>query len=228
MYKKDGEIVMLDIQKLINAGEEYYEKVRGVHSREASWRYCYNEFLRFRGQKLNDADKDYLALHLTAYLASWGMYRGSSFLLQEKNYKVHIGVIDILFQDKYDKLWNLYETESLYLLMELRDEIKEYYRIQRIEKEKETTDTLVTKILLGTLGCTPAYDTNLCVSLKMLGISTSFRKESVCQIIDLYEKYRSKFEQLRESAIQVEGILDYPIMKVLDACLWQFADVPKE
>lgn len=219
---------MLDIQKLIDAGEEYYEKVKEQASREASWKYCYEAFSSFRRKRLNDADKDYLALHLTAYLASWGMYRGSSFLLQEKNYKVHIGVIDILFQDKYDELWNFCEKEYLVLLMELRDEIKEYYRVQRIEKEKETTDTLVTKILLGTLGCVPAYDTNLCVSLKMFGIPTSFRKESVCEILELYEEYRNEFEKLRKKAIQIEGISDYPIMKVLDACLWKLADVPKE
>lgn len=219
---------MLDIQKLIDAGEEYYEKVKDETSREASWRYCYKEFLNFRGKKLSDVDKNYLALHLTAYLASWGMYRGSSFLLQEKNYKVHIGVINILFQEKYDVLWNLCKREHFDLLIALKGEINKYYSEQRIDSQRDTTDTLVTKILLGTLGCTPAYDTNLCVSLKMLGVSTAFRTESIHQILELYEKYRNEFELLRKKAIQIENITDYPIMKILDSCLWQLADVPKE
>lgn len=213
---------MLDIQKLIDAGEEYYEKVKDDDSREASWRYCYKEFLKFRGQKLNDTDKDYLAVHLTAYLASWGMYRGSSFLLQEKNYKVHVGVIEILFQDKYDELWNLGEKEKLEVLIELKGKINKYYSERRIDCQRDTTDTLVTKILLGTLGCVPAYDANLCTSLRICGISISFRIKSMQQILHLYEKHRRKFEKLREKAIEVEGIIDYPIMKVLDACLWQY------
>lgn len=219
---------MLDIQKLIDAGEEYYEKVKDQASREASWKYCYEAFLSFRGKILSEENKEYLALHLTTYLASWGMYRGSSFLLQEKNYKVHIGVINILFEKRYDVLWNMCNKEHLDLLMALKEEINKHYSEQRIDSQRDTTDTLVTKILLGTLGCAPAYDTNLCVSLKMLGIPTSFRKESVCQIIDLYEKYRNEFELSRQKAIKIEGISDYPIMKILDACLWQLADVSKE
>lgn len=218
---------MLDIEKLIDAGGEYYEKVKDKASREASWKYCYEAFWSFRGKKLSEENKEYLALHLTTYLASWGMYRGSSFLLQEKNYTVHIGVVEILFKEKYDVLWNLCHKEHLDLLMALKEEINKHYSEQRKDSQRDTTDTLVTKILLGTLGCAPAYDTNLCVSLKMLGIPTSFRKESVCQILDLYEKYRNKFELLRQKAIHIENITDYPIMKILDACLWQLVDVPK-
>ncbi len=219
---------MLDIQKLIDAGEEYYEKVKDKASREASWKYCYEAFLSFRGKKLSEEDKEYLALHLTTYLASWGMYRGSSFLLQEKNYTVHIGVVEILFKEKYGILWNLCHKEHLDLLMALKEEINKHYSEQRIDNKRDATNTLVTKILLGTLGCAPAYDTNLCISLKMLGIPTSFRKESVCEILEFYEEYRNEFEKLRKKAIQIEGISDYPIMKVLDACLWQLADVSKE
>lgn len=42
-------------------------------------------------RKENDVNLDYLSLQLAFYLASWGMYRGSSFLLQ-KYYRVHIHV----------------------------------------------------------------------------------------------------------------------------------------
>lgn len=44
-----------------------------------------------------------MSLQLAFYLASWGMYRGSSFLLQ-KDYRVHIPVVKELLQKKYDVL----------------------------------------------------------------------------------------------------------------------------
>jgi hypothetical protein len=57
--------------------------------------------MRSRGQK--NVDYDYLSLQLSFYLASWGMYRGSSFLLQ-KDYKVHIPAVKELLNEKYDNL----------------------------------------------------------------------------------------------------------------------------
>jgi hypothetical protein len=40
-------------------------------------------------------DDDALSLHLAFFLASWGMYRGSSFLLQ-KDYTIHRPVVRLL------------------------------------------------------------------------------------------------------------------------------------
>ena len=51
-------------------------------------------------------DYDYLSLQLAFYLASWGMYRGSSFLLQ-KDYKVHEAVVKELLDSKYNCLFGL-------------------------------------------------------------------------------------------------------------------------
>ena len=65
------------------------------------WEHCYSHFIKARGSK--EIDYDYLSLQLAFYLASWGMYRGSSFLLQ-KDYKVHIPVVKELLNEKYDVL----------------------------------------------------------------------------------------------------------------------------
>ena len=40
------------------------------------------------------------------------------------------------------------------------------------------TDTLVTKILMGTLGCTPAYDRFLKAGLEEKGFSSSFSRKN--------------------------------------------------
>jgi len=46
---------------------------------------------------------DHLCLHLAFYLASWGMYRGSSKLLQ-KDYKVHATSVKELMKKEYINL----------------------------------------------------------------------------------------------------------------------------
>ena len=88
----------LSVEEAIRCIRTYYnETVEDPHGRYLSWQHCYNAFTTNRGG-LDENTFDYLALHLAFYLASWGMYRGSSFLLQ-KDYKVHIPVVKILITD---------------------------------------------------------------------------------------------------------------------------------
>lgn len=47
-----------------------------------------------------------LALQLAFYLTSWGMYRGSSLLLQ-KDFTVHLPVVKALLSEEFTSLWNL-------------------------------------------------------------------------------------------------------------------------
>src|SRR4051812_29076293 len=63
----------------------YRAKLKNHHGfhRFSSWDHCYKSFGNER------TDLDTLALNLGVYLASWGMYRGSSFLL-EFDYKIHV------------------------------------------------------------------------------------------------------------------------------------------
>lgn len=43
-------------------------------------------------------------LQLGFYLAGWGMYRGSTFLLQHA-YTVHLGAVDCLASPRFARLW---------------------------------------------------------------------------------------------------------------------------
>ncbi|MBI4500776.1 MAG: hypothetical protein HY700_06400 [Gemmatimonadetes bacterium] len=72
----------------------YYNTALGEHHRYRSWEHCYNYFRRARPARLA-ADRDQATLQLAFYLASWGMYRGSSFLLRHA-YTVHGDTIDII------------------------------------------------------------------------------------------------------------------------------------
>lgn len=126
-----------------------------------SWRHCYNAFSQNRNV-LDEQTVDYLALHLAFYLASWGMYRGSSFLLQ-KDYKVHTPVVNIIQEHRYDVLHGisaqeLCKKENLLLLDDISCRIRTCYAEEQPPFERgvnNATDTLVTKVFVGTLGCVP-------------------------------------------------------------------------
>src|SRR6266478_3447543 len=75
----------------------------GVHNRYRSWEHCYRYFHRSTPEAIA-LDRDHAALQLGFYLASWGMYRGSGFLLQHA-YTVHLGVIDQLLAPRFAILW---------------------------------------------------------------------------------------------------------------------------
>lgn len=90
------------VDLIIKSSTEYYNNLKaGENGRYRSWEHCYSYFIKGRSSK--EIDYDYLSLQLAFYLASWGMYRGSSFLLQ-KDYKVHIPVVKELLSKKYDAL----------------------------------------------------------------------------------------------------------------------------
>lgn len=79
------------VDLLIKSSTEFYNDLKAdENGRYRSWEHCYSHFIKARESK--EVDYDYLSLQLAFYLASWGMYRGSSFLLQ-KDYKVHIPVV---------------------------------------------------------------------------------------------------------------------------------------
>lgn len=110
------------------------------------------------------ANRDHAALQLAFYLASWGMYRGSSFLLRH-SYTVHRGVIDLIAQPRFTALWQTdfgakeTDRELVPTICELIDGIKQTYRpFAPASRSAQPTDTLITKVVLGTFGCLPACD----------------------------------------------------------------------
>lgn len=217
----------LSIDEAIRCIRTYFnETVKDSHGRYLSWCHCYNAFKTYR----NNCDEntvDYLALHLAFYLASWGMYRGSSFLLQ-KDYKVHIAVVEIILEEKYNSLLgitaeSLIEEKMLDLLEDVSGRIRQAYAKEQPSFDGFTnnaTDTLVTKILLGTLGCVPAYDRFYIQTLREYGISTGgYDRRSVRDVAKYYLRYKDEFEKVR-TELNAFG-MEYPVMKVMDMCLWQ-------
>ena len=217
----------LSVEDAISGIRKYYaDTIKDSRGRYQSWIHCYSAFKNNRNNR-DEKTVDYLALQLAFYLASWGMYRGSSFLLQ-KDYKVHIPVVEIVLSEKYTPLLgvtaeDIMDDNKLDLLMDVSKKIREAYANEQASfenRKNNATDTLVTKILLGTLGCVPAYDRYYIQAAKQYNISAGvYNKKSVKDVATYYLKYKEEFEKVREE-LSSQGI-EYPVMKIMDMCLWQ-------
>ena len=209
--------------------QKFYNTIKNdENARYKSWECCYKIF----GENQNKTEPetiDLLCLHLGFYLASWGMYRGSSFLFQ-KDYKVHIPVVEIILEEKYAPLLgitaeDLMEDDILDLLEDVSVRIRKAYANEQPSFEGVTnnaTDTLVTKILLGTLGCVPAYDRYYVQAVREYSISAGgYDRRSVKDVAKYYLKHKDEFEKVR-AELSTYGT-EYPVMKIMDMCLWQVA-----
>ena len=216
------------IDELIDAAQTFYDDARAnENGRSRSWEHCYRVFRDARTDP--SPDYDYLSLHLAFYLASWGMYRGSSFLLQ-KDYKVLSPIVEEVLKPEYDCLFgvacaDLREPEVQAWLMNVYDYIANYFRPMRDEVAGRVVDSpvspvLITKILMGTLGCVPAYDRFFQDGVATYKVTTrEYSLESVLRLVDFYEEHNDRLEEARRG-MQCED-LTYPQMKLLDMGLWQ-------
>ena len=185
------------VDLIIKSSTEFYNDLKvDENGRYRSWEHCYSHFIKARGSQ--EIDYDYLSLQLAFYLASWGMYRGSSFLLR-KDYKVHIPVVKELLSEKYDVLAGIEcvsfrEKSNQQLLLDINSFLGQYYdKIRREVKEQELKNQ---KVATG-----------------------NYNLKSIMQLVDFYEKNSARLEPVREK-MEVEG-MPYPQMKMIDMGFWQ-------
>ncbi len=221
------------IDDLEKSGNKFIVHNRGVlYSRYDSWDFCYKKFIDIsKKENLSEEDLDSLALNLAFYLASWGMYRGSSFLLQN-NYKIHQEAAKKIIEFIKENKTEIYNDKKLEWnkVEKIKNELISYYKkVEFYKKRKKqkgnVTDTLVTKILLGTTGIVPAYDRNVKYCLKILGIPQSFGEKSYNQVNQFYddENNNKVFKKIRKLANEKSKLgINYPRMKILDMCMWQY------
>lgn len=219
---------MSSVDLIIESSMKFYNDLKAdKNGRYRSWEHCYSHFIKARKSK--KVDYDYLSLQLAFYLASWGMYRGSSFLLQ-KDYKVHIPVVKELLKNKYDVLAGidcigLKDDSNQKLLQDINSFLEKYYdeirkNVKGQELKNELSSTLITKILMGTLGCVPAYDRYFIAGIKDQKVATgNYNIRSIMKLVKFYEKNADRLEPIREK-MEVEG-MPYPQMKLLDMGFWQ-------
>lgn len=207
-----------------NIIEKYLEEIiEDEFHRYRSWDICFQAFSVSK-------QTDMLALELAFYLASWGMYRGSGGLLQ-KNYLIHTDAVVILFSETNQKLKcnqsNEVTSKSINTILEVKKELTIHYSQQKFkrgvkeEKNISPTDTLLSKIMLGTLGCVPAYDRYFIDGLKEMKMThTSFNEASLKELFDFIGDNENEFDQAQKLILSKTN-KHYPLMKILDMYFWQ-------
>ena len=218
---------------------QYYKEQCGCPvARGRSWDHC-NRFFRKHWRNLRDVGvQDRAALHLGFYLASWGMYRGSSFLLQ-RDYSVHRPVIRVLASTEFAELWQQRdigtdpEDRALAAkIMDLVEKVDAKYREADAEykeplgkKPQKSMDLVVTKVLLGTVGCLPARDTyferGFKAHFKLQGVPYgSLNRKFVDNILQFCIDHRPVLSELQPKIVDLK-CRPYPLMKLVDMHFWQ-------
>ena len=206
--------------------QAYYGGITGAHHRYRSWEHCYRYFHRATPEALA-VDRDHAALQLGFYLASWGMYRGSSFLLQHA-YTAHLGVIDQLVAPRFSVLWKQEfgagnnDLTLMPIILEAMDAVREAYRpFAPMAEARQASDTLVTKVLLGTFGCLPACDRYFIEGFKSSGLQFSYPNAKFLERIARFCRDHGGELRAEQETIEHAGGIRYPLMKLVDMYFWQ-------
>lgn len=210
--KIEGEVLEKYLNTII---EDKFHRYR-------SWDNCFKSFS-------NNKLKQNHSLQLGFYLASWGMYRGSCGLLQ-KSHLIHDGAIELIYKNKYEEL-RCSETQevskrNVLILMDLKRDLVNYYNafqfVRGFDQFKiSATDTLVSKILLGTMACVPAFDRYFIAGMKGKNMKFSkFNETSLNVLFDFAEFNKKQIEDF-QTKIYKKIKIHYPTMKILDMYFWQ-------
>lgn len=207
-----------DISEEIHA--YHGDLVDNPHHRYRSWEHCYGFFRRI-GPTGIVANRNEAAVQLGFYLASWGMYRGSGFLLQH-DYTVHLEVVDSLASPTFAPLWNPEfgsrpeHSKLVPTVFAAIEAIKAAYN-----QIGHPTDTLVTKIILGTFGCLPACDRFFIDGFKRTGLKYSCVNPQFVERVLNFCGENLLALQGEQTRIEAMGGICYPLMKLVDMYFWQ-------
>jgi hypothetical protein len=188
--------------------------------RYTSFDYCYNYFKTNENFK-KDIEKSCLVLGF--YLASWGMLRGSSFLLQKsgKHYQKLIEYYSTLEKDIWKIDIDNYSNETNSQILEIYRKTKELIIVGN-----SSHLTLTTKILLGVFGFIPAYDQYFCKTFKNIYSGTCgfsvVNNNSLNSIKDFYESNKDDIDKFSKSTFTTDFLTgnktnnNYTKAKIID------------
>jgi hypothetical protein len=159
------------------------------------------------------------------------MYRGSTFLLQ-KDYTIHTKPIRVLVESKFSQLWTMRpqdakaQIENVCLILKAAKAIREAYGrhtivVKRKPKRVGATDTLITKFLLGTTGCTVACDRFFIDGFRRAGFAFSkFNERFLNEVMDFCQDNESELLEV-QIKISAAAKIRYPLMKLVDMYFWE-------
>jgi len=188
--------------------------------RYTSFDYCYNYFLT-TDNLTKDIEKSCLTLGF--YLASWGMFRGSSFLLQKsvKYFEPTVRYISTLDSTVWKIDVDNYTNQNIQTIIAIYKEIKD-----RLIINGNADLTLITKILLGVFGFVPAFDNYFCNTFRVIADGEcGFRKvntKSLTYIKRFYEANKLTIDNLSKQTFTTDfkteqkTKINYPKAKIID------------
>lgn len=187
----------MDIERNLQA----YLAAREPMARYTSFDYCFNYFQSHREQAklpelLRGDALQVSCLHLGFYLASWGMLRGSSALLR-RSVRHFIPLIEVVANSSAE-IWeldaNMYGDGNCPVLFDTARRIT-------AALPDGASDILVTKIMLGTFGCVPAFDTYF---KKGFGVST-FGSKALRKVGEFYRANAEVIERNRVQTLEFDS-----------------------
>ncbi len=217
--------------QIYNEIVNFYNQLKNdEYHRYKSWEHCYTYF-----QNSKNLENDYASLQLAFYLASWGMYRGSSYLLW-KDYKIHKELINNLIASNMIKVTFDYneqnDNQNTEFIIKMINEIKGYYSdkikiVNGKEKEVKPSNTLASKVLLGVNAIVPAFDRFFITGLKLAKLGESINKETIKNVLVFYRNNKNEFNNACEYIQNYSGI-EYPPMKLIDMYFWEIGRKEEE
>jgi hypothetical protein len=180
-----------------------------------SWQQCYAYF----GRK-TQFDQDRAALMLGFYLASWGMFRGSS-QLRNFSYVALMPIVTLVRSDKWTGLRGISLAEASKKAADIFDLLTAIQICLENKLPKVApTATLLSKIALGTLACIPAYDRFFIGGAIHRSWPEKFSADAFTALLDRArrdDKFETFCNVVESSELRLADGEPFPEMRLLDA-----------
>ncbi|WP_019581779.1 hypothetical protein [Pseudomonas mandelii] len=214
--------------------EAYYKNIQpspdNDYPRLKAWEFLYEYIWDERrscwGDLIADDQLETTALHIGFYLANWGMFRGSSGLLQNSNLDLMKALATLLFEGQGPELFELKMADfapsapKLAYNQALLDSVFE--SMESLASNVSWTDTLKTKILMGIWGEFPALDRfyiSACRDLFPRRLSiTSASGRGLTALARVVHELNLPTLNLKTERLK----LPYPTARVMDMALFQY------
>ena len=140
----------------------------------------------------------------------------------------NLGVVELLSSPRMSILWQQEfgagpnDSQLLPIILSAADLVRGTYQsFATANESRDASDTLVTKVLLGTLGCIPACDRYFIDGFKAAGFSYSYlNAKFVTRLSQIAARNLLGLRTAQSGIASATGVR-YPLMKLLDMYFWQ-------
>lgn len=197
----DGSLVRSNFRQLVEGFAERPLSEGVQQPRSQSYDHCFNYFAD-TADPTDDMEKSCAVLGF--YLASWGMYRGSSYLLKYTN-SAHLAPVVEYIAENRPALSNIdvdsYTDDNITATLDAYQAIR-----AAVFPGRQRHITLVTKIMVAVFGCVPAFDSRFLRGFRMVlngGESVSpdtLNTRSLARVADFYQANQADIDALHHES----------------------------